>query len=129
MASRTRIPLLRRLAYSVVATVVFFVLLECVLWGVAWFSASALQDSLPPPLDDEASIENLGDADRALVCLGDSVTWGMPGPPGYSYPNRLGGMLRDTGTRVVNLGRPGWGMQVLAQALGQIVRNNTTAKS
>lgn len=93
MALRT---LARRFIFSLSVTVAFFGLLEAGLW-VAGGVARAL-------IRERVSAEEPQGA-ATLLCLGDSVTFGLGVDTEDAYPALLAATL--PGWRVVNLGKPG----------------------
>jgi len=74
-------------------------------------------------LDPERRGSALAPGERAILCIGDSNTYGIHLPPEHSYPGRLQELL-DTAPgqpwRVVNLGYPG---QNSAQVRARLAQN------
>lgn len=100
-ARGARLPLFKRLAFVAVVLVLIVLASELVF---------ALKNRFAPPRivgGDEAD-----DCDSIVIlCVGDSMTYGLGARPGEAYPMRLNGFFhmahKDVPLRVYNLGAPG----------------------
>ncbi len=88
---------LKRIGFALVAVVCFFALLEGLLWVAGGVRSRWIQPRVT------------GGGGRTLVCVGDSVTFGLGADTDQSYPSQLARLpeIRGRDVQVVNLGRPG----------------------
>ena len=116
-ASAARTPWINALLV-VIAPVVFFAVLEGILWAVAavyWRSESL--DS--PPHDPQAT--------KTILALGDSFTYGLFLETGDSYPAQLRHLLRDKHEvrwNVDVVGRPGHSPMMLHMDIDAILQTS-----
>lgn len=110
--------LARKLAYAVVATVGVLGAFEGGLRAARW----ALVDTR------QGAVALAGDAQVALVCAGDSVTFGIPVGPKESWPAQLGLLpeIRARGVEVVNFGAPGMRLALLPAQLDALLPRYVT---
>jgi lysophospholipase L1-like esterase len=107
--------LTRRLLFSLLATVAFFGLIEGGLWGTGALVRAVVRVRLP--VEDPAGAPT-------LLCLGDSVTFGLGAGTDQAYPARLAAVL--PGLRVLNLGRPGYRTYQVADVLEGWIEHSGT---
>jgi lysophospholipase L1-like esterase len=106
---RPKLRLRARLAALLGGTLVFLLLLELLLRLAAW----GLERTLPRRAAPETR--------RAILCVGDSFTYGLGAPAGQDYPSQLERLIEerhpDAGIVVVNRGRPGFTSSEVLQRL------------
>lgn len=100
-------PTKRRLVVFFTGIVIFLLVLEVALRVVGLFYA-----------DQAASdIAGLGNGDRTVLCIGDSVTFGIGAPRELSYPAQLQSLLNKTHPNQYKVINRGWPAQNTAQIL------------
>ncbi len=85
-AAPRKLSRLRRVAFAAVVVVLFFVVLELVLWGVSLIVYETQVARFNPTLED---------GKYRIVTFGDSVTAGQGTAPLYSYPRQLETLLNE----------------------------------
>lgn len=80
-----------------------------------------------PWIERHAGTPGASDCEGAIVCVGDSNTFGVGAPPGRSYPDQLRALLQATGDAhaVVNVAFPGLTTRLMVD---RFVRNLGAAR-
>ena len=114
MMSPVSVPLRQRLLYSLIPLLVVLVGIE----GVSWVVAEVVLASRRPAPTQKAPLPRRAEAwehGPAIVCVGDSWTFGWGLTAEQSYPGQLQEKL--DGVQVLNLGNPGASPIVVARIL------------
>ncbi len=100
-------PTKRRFVVFFTGIVIFLLVLEVALRVVGMIYAGRAASDTP----------ELGDGDRTVLCVGDSVTFGIGAPRELSYPAQLQNLLNESYPRQYKVINRGWPAQNTAQIL------------
>lgn len=123
-------PLWKRIAFSLLVLVGFFVLVELACAAVGAWVLSTRKPDLPESTvgKNPARVEVPRDESLpVVVCVGDSWTFGTGLEPHEAYPAQLEEILREdyqVETQVVNLGMPGNSLIKITRFLDYYLREN-----